>query len=104
MRFTLAIVVLAAVTLSAQSTPMLPAETLLDRGVLKAFDEELSGVAAKDHVGRLTQMHRVPASHSLDLGIADPERIDGSQVGQVDDLTIHPSFWRNAVPLAIVGN
>src|SRR5436189_255999 len=51
-----------AVTLSAQSTPTLPAETLLDRGVLKALDEELSGVAAKDHVGRLTQLHRVPAS------------------------------------------
>ena len=48
--------------LSAQSPPTLPAETLLDRQVLKALDEELSGVAAKDHVGRLTQLHRVPAS------------------------------------------
>ena len=52
----------AAATLSAQSTPVLPAETLLDRAVLKALDEELSGVAAKDHVARLTQLHRVPAS------------------------------------------
>src|SRR5436309_9430224 len=52
----------AAATLSAQSAPMLPAETLLDRAVLRALDEELSGVAAKDHVARLTQMHRVPAS------------------------------------------
>jgi len=46
---------LAAVTLSAQSTPTLPAEALLDRTVLKALDEELSGVAAKGQVGRLTQ-------------------------------------------------
>ena len=53
----------AAVTvLSAQPSPKLPAETLLDRAVLTALDEELSGVAAKDHVGRLTQLHRVPAS------------------------------------------
>ena len=63
MRITVpALVVLAAATLSAQSTPRLPAEALLDRAVLKALDEELSGVAAKDHVGRLTQLHRVPAS------------------------------------------
>ena len=63
MRFTtLAVVVLAAVALSAQDAPRLPAETLLDRAVLKALDEELSGVAAKDQVGRLTQLHRVPAS------------------------------------------
>src|SRR5450830_1495019 len=54
--------ILTAATLSAQSTPTLPAETLLDRAILKAFDEELSGVAAKDHVSRLTQLHRVPAS------------------------------------------
>ena len=53
---------MAAATLSAQSTPKLPAEALLDRTVLKALDEELSGVAAKDHVGRLAQLHRVPAS------------------------------------------
>jgi hypothetical protein len=45
-----------------QSTSVLPAETLLDRATLTALDEELSGVAAKDHVSRLTQLHRVPAS------------------------------------------
>jgi len=56
------LLVLAVATLSAQSTPTLPAETLLDRAVLRALDEELSGVAAKDHVGRLAQLHRVPAS------------------------------------------
>src|SRR6185436_21148148 len=49
-------------TLAGQSTPMLPAETLLDRAILKALDDELSGVAAKDHVARLAQLHRVPAS------------------------------------------
>jgi hypothetical protein len=42
--------------------PTLPAETLLGRSVLKALDDELSGVAAKDHVARLAQFHRVPAS------------------------------------------
>src|SRR5882762_9649304 len=51
-----------AATLSAQSAPKLPAETLLDRAVLRALDDELSGVAAKDHVARLAQLHRVPAS------------------------------------------
>jgi aminopeptidase YwaD len=51
-----------SVTASAQSVPSSPAETLLDRGILTALDEELSGVAAKDHVSRLTQLHRVPAS------------------------------------------
>ena len=35
---------------------------MLDRAILTALDEELSGVAAKDHVSRLTQLHRVPAS------------------------------------------
>ena len=50
------------VAVSAQSVPTVPAETLLDRAILKALDDELSGVAAKDHVGRLTQLHRVPAS------------------------------------------
>ena len=56
---------LAAATLAAQPVPpppTLPAETLLGRSVLKALDEELSGVAAKDHVARLAQFHRVPAS------------------------------------------
>ena len=70
MRITLALAVLAAVTVSAQSPPLLPAETLLDRSVLKALDEELSGVTAKDHVGRLAQMHRVPASPGFHEAIA----------------------------------
>jgi aminopeptidase YwaD len=48
--------------LKAQSPARVPAETLLDRSILVALDEELSGVAAKDHVSRLTQLHRVPAS------------------------------------------
>jgi hypothetical protein len=55
--------VVAAATLAAQpAPPTLPAETLLTRAVLKVLDEELSGVAAKDHVARLAQFHRVPAS------------------------------------------
>src|SRR3954470_15212636 len=54
--------VAASITLAAQPSPTLPAETLLDRAILTALDDELSGVAAKDHVGRLTQLHRVPAS------------------------------------------
>ena len=53
---------LTAAAVSAQPSPTTPAETLLGREVLKALDEELSGVAAKDHVSRLTQLHRVPAS------------------------------------------
>jgi aminopeptidase YwaD len=52
----------AVAALSGQSAPMVPAETLLNRAVLKALDDELSGVAAKDHVARLAQLHRVPAS------------------------------------------
>ena len=48
--------------LGAARRRRVPAETLLDRAVLTALDEELSGVAAKDHVARLTQLHRVPAS------------------------------------------
>jgi aminopeptidase YwaD len=60
----------AAATLSAQPAPKLPAETLLDRTVLKALDDELSGVAAKDHVARLAQMHRVPASPGFHDAIA----------------------------------
>src|SRR3954469_10155063 len=62
-------VLLAAVPSSARAAhsdtaagPEVPAETLLDRAVLRALDEELSGVAAKDHVARLAQWHRVPAS------------------------------------------
>jgi aminopeptidase YwaD len=46
----------------AQDAPIVPAETLLSRATLTAFDEELSGTSAKDHVIRLTQLHRVPAS------------------------------------------
>src|SRR3954469_14378541 len=57
------LIVLVTATLVAQAPePRLPAETLLDRAILKALDEELSGVAAKDHVARLAQLHRVPAS------------------------------------------
>ncbi|MGE5244702.1 MAG: hypothetical protein ACM3SQ_10795, partial [Betaproteobacteria bacterium] len=48
--------------LSAQHAPSVPAEALLDRMILRALDEELSGTAAKDHVEHLAQMHRVPAS------------------------------------------
>jgi hypothetical protein len=63
MRITaLALTLFAAATVSAQPAEKVPAETLLDRSILKALDEELSGVAAKDLVGRLTQLHRVPAS------------------------------------------
>src|SRR3989440_5172293 len=56
------LVVATAVPSSGQQAPGVPAEMLLDRAVLTALDDELSGVAAKDHVGRLTQFHRVPAS------------------------------------------
>src|SRR4051794_29436914 len=57
------LIVLVTATVVAQPPePRLPAETLLDRAILKALDDELSGVAAKDHVARLTQLHRVPAS------------------------------------------
>ena len=52
----------SVVSLFAQAPTIVPAETLLNRVVLTALDEELSGVAAKDHVARLTQFHRVPAS------------------------------------------
>jgi aminopeptidase YwaD len=45
----------------ADQTPH-PAELLLSRDVLRALDEELSGVAMRDHVSRLAQLHRVPAS------------------------------------------
>jgi hypothetical protein len=64
MRQAVAVIVICtfSVLAAAQSEPLLPAETLLDRAVLKALDEELSGVAAKDHVSRLSQLHRVPAS------------------------------------------
>jgi hypothetical protein len=51
-----------AAAAAAQPAPPVPAETLLDRAVLTALDDELSGAAAKDHVSRLSQLHRVPAS------------------------------------------
>jgi hypothetical protein len=56
------VVAIPRARLSAQSAPAVPAETLLDRPTLRALDDELSGSAAKDHVYRLTQLHRVPAS------------------------------------------
>jgi aminopeptidase YwaD len=64
MRITAAafIVCLAAIVSAQSPAPVVPAETLLSRAVLTALDDELSGIAAKDHVGRLTQLHRVPAS------------------------------------------
>src|SRR3954469_8475212 len=61
-RIVVFLIAAASVALAAQTVPTLPAETLLDRAVLTALDQELSGVAAKDHVSRLTQFHRVPAS------------------------------------------
>ena len=66
--FALAAAVLA--TAAAQTAPTLPAETLLNREILRALDEELSGVAAKDHVSRLAQLHRVPASPGFHEAIA----------------------------------
>ena len=52
----------SVVPLAGQAPPPSPAERLLDRSVLTALDQELSGTSAKDHVSRLAQMHRVPAS------------------------------------------
>jgi hypothetical protein len=66
--FALAVTVLGAA--AAQTAPTLPAETLLNREILRALDEELSGVAAKDHVSRLAQLHRVPASPGFHEAIA----------------------------------
>src|SRR5258708_11022992 len=65
----LAMPLAAAATLSAEPGPGLPAETLLDRAVLKALEEELYGTAAKDHVSRLAQWHRVPASPGFHTAI-----------------------------------
>jgi len=62
LRLTSCVAVLGMLPVVAQDLPTVPAETLLDRAVLSALDAELSGTAAKDHVARLTQMHRVPAS------------------------------------------
>jgi aminopeptidase YwaD len=61
-RLVLCLLSACGAVLAAQSPPMVPAEALLGRAILTALDDELSGVAAKDHVARLTQMHRVPAS------------------------------------------
>jgi aminopeptidase YwaD len=58
----LAVSLLAAGAAFAQQPTPDPAETLLNRRILTALDDELSGTAAKDHVVRLSQMHRVPAS------------------------------------------
>jgi hypothetical protein len=60
----------AAVVLHAQHATRVPAELLLDPSILKALDEELSGTAAKDHVTRLTQMHRIPASPGFHDAVA----------------------------------
>src|SRR5256885_4838963 len=58
--------VLASMTIVAtgaqRAAAPLPAETLLAPSILAALDQELSGVAAKDHVAHLSQLHRVPAS------------------------------------------
>jgi len=66
--FALTVTMLTAA--AAQTAPTLPAETLLNREILRALDEELSGVAAKDHVSRLAQLHRVPASPGFHEAIA----------------------------------
>ncbi len=47
------VVLLASLCPIAQELAKVPAETLLDRAVLKALDEELSGTAAKDHVAKV---------------------------------------------------
>jgi len=65
-----AALLISAAALSAQSVPARPAETLLDRTILKALDDELSGVAAKDHVAHLALMHRVPASPGFHDAVA----------------------------------
>src|SRR5689334_11735721 len=78
--------VLTASTPAAQQAPRVPAETLLAPSVLKALDEELSGVAAKDHVSRLTQLHRVPASPGFHeaieyvIGRANAAGLNGTHV------------------------
>lgn len=65
-RMTVALMVAAGVTLGAQGPPQgpppTPAESLLGPAVLRALDDELSGTRARDHVQRLTGLHRVPAS------------------------------------------
>jgi hypothetical protein len=56
------LIAVAAISVSAQDAQRSVAETLLGPEILGALDAELSGTAAKDHVTRLTQLHRVPAS------------------------------------------
>jgi aminopeptidase YwaD len=56
------LIAIAAASAAAQDVRRTAAETLLSREILIALDTELSGTAAKDHVARLTQLHRVPAS------------------------------------------
>lgn len=64
--FRLALVPIACVAIAGlgaqRAAAPVPAETLLTPAILDALDQELSGVAAKDHVAHLAQMHRVPAS------------------------------------------
>jgi hypothetical protein len=60
------LVAIAGVALRAQGfqqgPPLTPAETLLEPAILRALDAELSGTRARDHVQRLSSLHRVPAS------------------------------------------
>src|SRR4051812_34514105 len=58
----LAASMLIAATRAERAAAPLPAETLLAAPILESLDQELSGVAAKDHVAHLAQLHRVPAS------------------------------------------
>jgi aminopeptidase YwaD len=64
--FRLALVLPACLAIAAagaeRPAALLPAETLLSPAILESLDQELSGVAAKDHVAHLAQLHRVPAS------------------------------------------
>ena len=61
-RLGVALVVAAAAAAWGRASAQSPAESLLTPAVLKALDQELSGNTARDHVSRLTQFHRVPAS------------------------------------------
>src|SRR4051812_20869904 len=91
------LIVLVTTTLVAQPPqPRLPAETLLDRAILKALDEELSGVAAKDHVARLTQLHRVPASpgfHEAIEYVMDRARAAGLADAHVETFPGDGTTW-----------
>jgi hypothetical protein len=62
-RLTLTVTAAAALAAGAAAVrAQTPAETLLDPATLRALDEELSGATARDHVSRLGEFHRVPAS------------------------------------------